>query len=82
MQEDPTLAIIDSVLLPLSASHTDAVDRNAPTFVVDPLSRDLVYVQHSFGLDAVSVKPYLTALLRDEDELPRSDVLRLFDSAA
>ena len=82
MQEDPTLAIIDSVLLPLSASDTDAVDQNAPAFVIDPLSRDLVYVQHSFGLDAISVKPWLAALSLDEDELPSSDVVRLFDSAA
>lgn len=76
------MAIIDSVLLPLPAFDPEATERNAPAFVIDPLSRDLVYVQHSFGLDAISVKSWLGALWRDEGELPSSDVVRLFDSTA
>ena len=74
------MVVIDSVLLPFPAEDNEALENNAPRFVLDPLHNDSFYVQHSFGCDAISLKSWLTAL-RDDRELPQSDVVRVVDSA-
>ncbi|OCF77935.1 hypothetical protein I204_01939 [Kwoniella mangroviensis CBS 8886] len=80
----PVLPIIESILLPFPQSDIDNLDSNAPTFLPDSLYRDVLYVQHSFGVDSININPWLEALRKDDasvGELPGSKVTRHVDSA-
>jgi len=76
----PTLSIIESILLRLPAQDPSDVAANAPTFAMDPLHSDVIYVQHSFGIDAICINPWVDDMAGDED-LPPSEVTRLVESA-
>nr|XP_018260420.1 uncharacterized protein I303_07339 [Kwoniella dejecticola CBS 10117]OBR82578.1 hypothetical protein I303_07339 [Kwoniella dejecticola CBS 10117] len=78
----PVIPIIESVLLPFPQSDAESINTNAPTFLLDPLYRDVFYVQHSFGVDSISVRALLEASRGDEteDELPSSQVTRYVES--
>ncbi|WVQ96138.1 hypothetical protein IAU59_003240 [Kwoniella sp. CBS 9459] len=79
----PVVAIVESILLPFPQSDTETIESNAPTFHSDPLYNDLFYVQHTFGVDSVNLKPWLTELRKDngaDGDLPFSEVCRLIES--
>ena len=78
---EPTLSIIDSILLPFPTNDADALESNAPTFVLDPLHRDSFYVQHNFGCDAISIRSWMTALREEGVDLPASEVVRMVESS-
>ena len=49
----------------------DLLSNNHPTFLLDPLHDDTVYVYHDFGVHALDVAPVLhslTSALRTDDE--------------
>jgi nucleoporin NUP82 len=78
---DLYLPVIESVLVtfPQNADY-EAIAANAPVFVPDTIHPDVVYLQHSFGIDAISVAPWIGQLLSgDDDELERSDVACLVE---
>ncbi|WWC95514.1 hypothetical protein V866_002379 [Kwoniella sp. B9012] len=79
----PVLPVIESILLPFPQSDIDSLDSNAPTFLPDPLYCDVLYVQHSFGVDSINIRPWLEALRRDDldGELPGSKVARHVETA-
>ena len=78
--EVPTLSIIESVLLPLPSFDFEAIDANAPVLISDPLLNTTFYVQHTFGVDAISVRPWTKALASRNEILPRSEVVRVVES--
>ncbi len=54
-----------------STSLLDLLRGNHPTFLLDPLHDDMVYVYHAFGVHALDVAPMLqslTSALRMDDE--------------
>lgn len=75
----PTMAILDSITLPLPTDDEDALRANFPVFVRDPLQSDVLYIQHSFGVDGLSIKPILESLRSDGDLAP-GQVTRLVQS--
>lgn len=77
---DLYLHIVESVLSSFPSSEPDAIALNAPAFVADPIHSDVVYVSHAFGVDAVSVAPWVTQLLAGESELSPSDVAPLVEA--
>ncbi|WVR08211.1 hypothetical protein IAU60_005258 [Kwoniella sp. DSM 27419] len=79
----PTLPIVQSVLLPFPEVDEEVIASNAPSFSSDPIYSDVLYVQHSFGLDTISLRPWLPVLDKDEDSspLPECEVTRLVESA-
>lgn len=78
--KDVTLMIVESVLLPLPSGDLEAIAANAPVLYVDPIHGDTIHVQHNFGVDSISVQPWICAL--DEDgELPMSDITRIVQTS-
>ncbi|WWD04287.1 hypothetical protein V865_002356 [Kwoniella europaea PYCC6329] len=79
----PVLPVIESIVLPFPQSDIDSLGSNAPTFLPDPLYCDVLYVQHSFGVDSINIRPWLEALRRDDSdgELPGSKVARHVETA-
>nr|XP_019009175.1 uncharacterized protein I206_05821 [Kwoniella pini CBS 10737]OCF47956.1 hypothetical protein I206_05821 [Kwoniella pini CBS 10737] len=79
----PILPIVESVLLPFPQFDPDTMDNNAPTFLRDPLYRDVFYIQHSFGVDSIDIRSWLKELNNDEaqGELSASQVCRHVESA-
>ncbi|WWC92973.1 uncharacterized protein L201_007936 [Kwoniella dendrophila CBS 6074] len=76
-----TVPIIESVLLPFPQADFESIDSNAPGFVADPLYSDVIYVQHSFGIDSINIKSWLEALDKENaEELPASKVKRHVES--
>ena len=54
-----------------STSLLDLLSNNHPTFLLDPLHEDTVYVYHAFGVHVLDVAPVLqslTSALRTDDE--------------
>ncbi|KAK8849523.1 hypothetical protein IAR55_004857 [Kwoniella newhampshirensis] len=78
----PVVPIIESILLPFP--HVDSSEVPSLSFKRDPLYSDVFYVQHAFGVDAISVRPWLDELQKETwgNELPSSDVVRLVESAS
>ncbi|WVF68598.1 hypothetical protein IAT40_003367 [Kwoniella sp. CBS 6097] len=78
----PTIPIVESVLLPFPQSDPETIDSNAPTFHPDPLYNEIFYVEHTFGVDSINLRPWLTELGTEsgEGELPFSEVSRLIES--
>lgn len=74
------LPIIESILLHVSSQDLLDGIADAPSFVADPIHPDTFYVQHALGVDAVYVRPWISAL-GDEEVLPPSEVTRLIDSS-
>nr|XP_019043367.1 hypothetical protein I302_07943 [Kwoniella bestiolae CBS 10118]OCF22297.1 hypothetical protein I302_07943 [Kwoniella bestiolae CBS 10118] len=79
----PVIPIIESVLLPFPQSDLESIDTNAPTFLADPLYRDVFYVQHSFGVDSINARTWVEQLRKEEgaEVLPGSKVTRHVESA-
>lgn len=77
-----TLPLIESVLSSVPPGvEAEAFAANAPTFVQDTIHPDVVYVHHSFGVDAISVEPWATKLFSaGDDPLPSSDVACLVEA--
>jgi nucleoporin NUP82 len=73
------MAILDSITLPLPTDDEDALRANFPVFVRDPLQPDVLYIQHSFGVDGLSTSPILESLRSDAD-LASAQVARLVQS--
>lgn len=80
---DIVLPIIESALVPFPEDvDAEAMALNAPSFLPDTVHPDVVYVQHSFGVDAISVAPWVTQLLGGSDEPPApSDVASLVEAS-
>ncbi|BEJ14075.1 hypothetical protein CspHIS471_0312490 [Cutaneotrichosporon sp. HIS471] len=78
---DLYLHIVESVLSAFPSSEPDAIALNAPLFVADPIQSDVMYVEHAFGVDAVSVVPWVTQLLAGESKLPPCDVAQLVEAS-
>ncbi|KAL1408218.1 hypothetical protein Q8F55_005024 [Vanrija albida] len=80
---DVTLPILESILISYPASaEPEAVEANTPSLVSDPVHPDVVYVQSSFGVDAISVAPWVKKLLDGgEGDLPGSEVAPLIAAA-
>ena len=60
-----------STIPPNFAPLLDLLHGNHPTFLLDPLHDDTVYVYHAFGVHALDVAPVLqslTSALRTDDE--------------
>ncbi|OCF37125.1 hypothetical protein I316_01031 [Kwoniella heveanensis BCC8398] len=78
----PIIPIVESILLPYPQPEPEAIQSNAPTFHSDPLYNDIFYVQHTFGVDSVNLRPWLTELRKDNSnsDLPVSEVFRLIES--
>ncbi|CAK9780672.1 hypothetical protein CC85DRAFT_287955 [Cutaneotrichosporon oleaginosum] len=74
---NPILHVVESVLSSFPTSDLDAIALNAPAFVKDPIQSDVVYISHAFGVDAVSVAPWVSQLLAGEGHLSPSDVAPL-----
>lgn len=77
---DLYLPIVESVLSSFPSADPEAIALNAPCFVSDPIHADVVYVAHAFGVDAVSVAPWVTQLLAGDSELSPSDVAPLVEA--
>ncbi len=77
---DLYLHIVESVLSSFPSSEPDAIALNAPAFVADPIHSDVVYITHAFGVDAVSVAPWVTQLLAGESKLSPCDVAPLVEA--
>lgn len=80
---DVTLPILESILISYPAAlEPEAVEANTPSLVSDPVHPDVVYVQSSFGVDAISVAPWVQKLLDgSEGDLPQSEVAPLIAAA-
>lgn len=78
---DLYLPIVESTLCSFTAED-DAIALNAPNFVADPIHPDVLYVAHAFGVDALSVAPWVGQLLEGKSELPPSDVAPLVEASA
>ncbi|WVQ84377.1 hypothetical protein IAT38_006529 [Cryptococcus sp. DSM 104549] len=76
------IPIVESILLPFPRSDPSSIACNAPSFSRDSLYSDAIYVQHSFGVDSITVGGIVKAMHSDnDDELPESEVQRLVESA-
>lgn len=77
---DVVLSLVESVLVSINSSDVDALQSNAPHFVLDPFHADVVYLAHTFGVDAISVAPWVGKLFDGDGELPPSDVACLVET--
>ncbi|TXT13342.1 hypothetical protein VHUM_00709 [Vanrija humicola] len=76
---DVTLPILESILIGYPATvEPETIESNTPSLVPDPVHTDVVYVQSSFGVDAISVAPWVKKLLGGGDgDLPPSEIAPL-----
>ena len=61
----------DLPTVPSTTPLLDLLSNNHPTFLLDPLHDDTVYVYHAFGVHVLDVAPVLqslTSALRTDDE--------------
>ncbi|KAK4686952.1 nucleoporin NUP82, partial [Tremellales sp. Uapishka_1] len=84
---DLLVPIIESVLLPLPTLDPESIAANAPVFSRDPIHKDVIYVQHAVGVDAICVSPWAVEVQdrlesEEEGEWSPSEVVRLVESAS
>jgi nucleoporin NUP82 len=77
-EEALVMSVIESVLVPFPAGTDEAL--NAPMFVPDPIHPAVVYLQHAFGVNAISVQPWAAQLLSG-GELKPTDVACLVQAS-
>lgn len=74
------LPLVESVLAAFPTADADAIHNNAPYFVLDANYSDVFYVTSTFGVDAISVAPWVGKLLAGDADLPPSQVNPLVET--